>query len=358
MINKLFWKDKKVFITGHTGFKGSWLCIWLNHLGARVTGYALEAPTDPNMFDVCEIKSLVDSKFGDIRDIEKLTKSIQVANPDIVIHLAAQSIVNESYKNPVETYEVNAMGTVYILEAIRHCNNVRAFVNVTSDKSYYNNEWYWGYRENDPLCGYDPYSNSKSCSELITFAYRNSFFNPINYEKHGVSIASVRAGNVIGGGDWAKDRLVPDCLASLINKKKIEIRNPNAIRPWQHVLEPLSGYLELAQLLFEDGCDYAEGWNFGPRIEDVVTVEKIVDKICLLWGNNRSYEVISNTEHHESCQLNLDCSKARYKLNWVPKWSIDEAIKKTVEWAKCNLENKDMLEITRLQIINYEEIGC
>lgn len=284
VIDKKFWEKKRVFITGHTGFKGSWLCLWLHALGARVTGYALSPPTTPSLFELARVHELVHSTLADVRDEAFLRKEISQACPEIVIHMAAQPLVRDSYENPVETYAVNVMGTVHLLEGIRHCPDVRAAVNVTTDKVYENREWVWGYRESEPMVGYDPYSNSKACSELVTSSYRDSFFNPRNYREHGLGLASARAGNVIGGGDWAKDRLVPDCIRSLMKNEKILIRHPQAIRPWQHVLEPLSGYLLLAQKLCEQGPSYAEAWNFGPKDHDVKTVEWIVKEICHRWG--------------------------------------------------------------------------
>ena len=269
-INNKFWHGRRVFITGHTGFKGSWLCLWLSSLGAKISGYALEPPTNPSLFELARVGELVTSTIADVRDSAELQRALQAAKPEIVIHMAAQPLIRESYNNPVETYAVNVMGTVNLLEAIRHCDSVRAVVNVTTDKCYENREWHWGYRENEPMGGYDPYSSSKGCSELITAAYRNSFFNP---QSHGVALASARAGNVIGGGDWAADRLICDCVKALLEKRDIQIRNPNAIRPWQHVLEPLSGYMLLAQKLYEQGTRFAEGWNFGPNDEDAKPVE-------------------------------------------------------------------------------------
>ena len=271
-MNPSFWRSKKVFFSGHTGFKGSWLCLWLQQLGAEVTGYALAPPTSPSLFEVAHVAQGMKSLCGDIRDGAALAKAMREAVPDIVIHMAAQPLVRRSYLDPVETYSANVMGTVHLLEAVRQTQSVRAVVNVTSDKCYENKEWVWGYRESDPMGGFDPYSNSKGCAELVTAAYRNSFFNPAKYSEHHVALASVRAGNVIGGGDWAEDRLIPDILAAFEKSQPVVIRNPHAIRPWQHVLEPLAGYLQLAQKLYEDGATYAEGWNFGPNDEDAQPV--------------------------------------------------------------------------------------
>jgi len=342
MINKNFWKGKKVFLTGHTGFKGSWLCLWLSELEAITYGYSLEPPTEPSLFNNAKIEELVQHHIGDIRDLEKLCGVMIQANPDIVIHMAAQPLVSESYQNPVETYQTNVMGTVNMLEAVRLCENVRAVVNVTTDKCYENREWVWGYREIDTIGGYDPYSNSKGCSELVTSAYRNSFFNKSLYGKsHQVALASARAGNVIGGGDWAKNRLVPDIMRSFQRGQKALIRNPGAIRPWQHVLESLSGYLVLVERLYgEDGIHYAEGWNFGPSGDDIQPVSLVVEKICMLWGNDVSYDVETSTRHHEAGNLKLDISKAKARLNWEPTWNLDEALSYVVRWYKVDIERQ------------------
>ena len=353
MIDKGFWKGKRVFITGHTGFKGSWLCLWLNYLGAEVTGYALKPLTNPSLFELCKMDKLVTSIIADVRDKEYLSKGMAAANPEIVIHMAAQPLVRESYKNPVETYAINVMGTVNLFEAVRNCKSVKSVVNVTTDKCYENKEWYWGYRENEPLGGFDPYSNSKACSELVTSAYRNSFFNPKDYGTHGVGLASARAGNVIGGGDWAADRLIPDCVRYLLAGEKIIIRNPKAIRPWQHVLEPLSGYLVLAQKLYEYGSRYAEGWNFGPNDNDAKPVEWIVNRMCSKWGYNSCYEIDTGEHPHEAHYLKLDCSKAKTRLNWFPKWNLEQAIDKVIEWVQVYKNNKDIAEVCFNQIEEY-----
>lgn len=353
MIDKTFWQGKKVFITGHTGFKGAWLCLWLHSLGADITGFALKPPTQPSLFELCRVDELVTSIIGDVRDREALTQAMVEAQPEIVIHMAAQALVRDSYNNPVDTYAINVMGTVHVLEAVRTCKSVKSVVNVTTDKCYENKEWPWGYRENEPMGGYDPYSNSKSCSELITASYRSSFFNPHEYKKHGVALASARAGNVIGGVDWAVDRLIPDCLQALVHNEKIRIRNPYAIRPWQHVLEPLSGYLLLAQRLYEDGVNFAEGWNFGPNDSDARTVEWIVQKICVEWGNDAAYEVDQGEHPHEAHYLKLDCSKAKAKLNWQPSWNLEEALEKIIAWVHGYQEKADMRVICLEQIEEY-----
>ena len=352
-MNENFWHGKKVFITGHTGFKGSWLCLWLSVLGADITGYALQPPTQPNMYELCKLHELVTSIIGDVRDSGFLTQSMLSAQPEIVIHLAAQPLVCESYKNPVETYAINVLGTVHVLEAVRKCNSVKAFVNVTTDKCYENKEWLWSYRENETLGGYDPYSNSKACSELVTASYRSSFFNPANYATHGVAVASARAGNVIGGGDWAADRLIPDCLKALLLNDKIIIRSPYAIRPWQHVLEPLNGYMLLAQKLYEEGTEFGEGWNFGPNDCDAKPVEWVVMKMCQLWGHNAAYEVDKAAHPHEAYYLKLDCSKATARLNWSPKWDLEHTLAKVIEWVQAYQEQSNMRDMSLTQIQEY-----
>lgn len=355
MIDKNFWQNKKVFITGHTGFKGSWLCLWLHILGAEVIGYALNPPTDPSLFQLCKIDKLVTSITADVRNGKLLNKVMPEVGPEIVIHMAAQSLVRESYKNPVETYSINVMGTVNLFEAIRNCKCVKAVINVTSDKCYENKEWIWGYRENDPMGGYDPYSSSKGCAELVTNAYLKSFFNPDNYKEHGISLASVRAGNVIGGGDWAEDRLIPDCIGSLVENKPVVIRYPDAVRPWQHVMEPLYGYLLLAQRLYQDGSAFASGWNFGPNDEAVKPVRWLVERITEMWGNNALWTVEQGNKPYETHFLKLDCSKAKSKLGWHPQWDLTVALEKTVEWYKAFKNQKNMLDITLEQIRSYEK---
>ncbi|MDD9266607.1 CDP-glucose 4,6-dehydratase [Paenibacillus sp. GCM10023248] len=356
LVNSFFWKDKKVFLTGHTGFKGSWLSIWLHSMGAKVTGYSLNPPTEPSLFSLCQIDNLIEKSIvGDIRDYEKLKQSVSQAAPEIIIHMAAQPLVRESYKDPIETYSTNVMGTVHLFEAVRSCSSVKAVLNVTTDKCYDNKEWVWGYREDEPLGGYDPYSSSKACSELVTSAFRSSYFSKETYADHQVALASARAGNVIGGGDWAKDRLIPDIIKSITTNERILIRNPNSIRPWQHVLEPLSGYLLLCQNLYENGTTYADSWNFGPNDEDAKPVEWIVNKICQKWdGYNLGYEVDRANQPHEAHYLKLDCSKAKQLLHWHPRWSLDKTLDKIVEWTKAYESASDMYKICCDQIMEYQ----
>jgi len=353
MVNKAFWKGKRVLITGHTGFKGSWLSILLNWLGSDISGYALEPNTIPSLYKLSNIDSIVSSTIGDIRDYDFLTSTLKKMRPEIIIHMAAQPLVLESYKNPRETYEINVMGTVNLFEAARQVDSVKAILNVTTDKCYENKEWLWGYRENEPMCGYDPYSNSKSCSELVTTSFRNAFFNPKNYHEHGVALASARAGNVIGGGDWAEDRLIPDFFRAIMNGKKFKIRRPYAIRPWQHVLEPLSGYLTLCERLYNEGPAFAEAWNFGPDDSDAKNVEWITKEICEQWGNGVFYEIDEKPQPHESNYLKLDCSKAKTKLDWYPRWNIETAIRKIVDWNKLLLNDSDMRMVCVSQIEDY-----
>ncbi len=347
------YQNRKVLVTGHTGFKGSWLCLLLNQLGADVYGYALEPPTQPSLFKEAEIDELITSFIGDIRDLEHLQNVMQQVQPEIVIHMAAQPLVRESYKIPVETYSINVMGTVNLLEACRNTPSVKAIVNVTTDKCYENREWHWGYRENEHMGGYDPYSNSKGCSELVTSAYRNSYFNPKDYEKHGVALASARAGNVIGGGDWADDRLIPDFIRSITAGQNVKIRSPFAIRPWQHVLEPLSGYLTLAAKLYSEGAAYAQGWNFGPDDSDAKNVEWITKTICEMWGSGASFEIDTNPQPHEANYLKLDCSKAKAELGWFPKWNIKTTLKSIVDWNKAYILGENIREVTINQINQY-----
>ena len=342
-----------MFLTGHTGFKGSWLSLWLQQLGAEVTGYALQPPTNPSLFDVANVAQGMKSIIGDIRDGAALSRAMREAAPDIVIHMAAQPLVRRSYVDPVETYSTNVMGTVHLLEAVRQTTSVRAVVNVTSDKCYDNKEWVWGYRESEPMGGFDPYSNSKGCAELVTSAYRNSFFNPAKYSEHHVALATGRAGNVIGGGDWADDRLIPDILRAISAGQPVVIRSPHAIRPWQHVLEPLSGYLQLAQRLYEDGVAYAEGWNFGPNDEDAKPVQWIVERLTQQWGDGASWQLDGGDHPHEAHYLKLDCSKAKMRLHWHPRWHLEHTLEMIVAWQRAWLAKDDMRKVTLEQIKQF-----
>lgn len=350
-----FWAGKSVLLTGHTGFKGSWLSLWLQSLGAKVVGYALQPPTNPSLFATANVAEGMTSIEGDVRDLSALTNVFEKYQPEIVIHMAAQALVRRSYTSPVETYSTNVMGTVNLLEAVRNTGSVKVVVNVTSDKCYENREWIWGYRENEPMGGYDPYSNSKGCAELVASAYRASFFNPDQYAKHRVAVASVRAGNVIGGGDWAEDRLIPDIMRAIVQGKPVQIRSPHAIRPWQHVLEPLSGYLVLAQKLHENGAAFSEGWNFGPNDEDAKPVSWIVDRLTKTWGEGAAWALDGGNHPHEAHYLKLDCSKAKARLGWHPRWHLDEALEAIVEWHRAHQAGSNMREITLRQIAAYDK---
>ena len=354
-MNPEFWQGKRVLLTGHTGFKGSWMSLWLQSMGAQVVGYALAPPTKPSLFEVAEVGSSMTSIVGDIRDLAHLHAVFAEHQPEIVIHMAAQALVRYSYLEPVETYSTNVMGTVNLLEAVRATGSVKAVVNVTSDKCYENREWAWGYRENEAMGGYDPYSNSKGCAELVTAAYRNSYFHPDKYSQHGVAIASGRAGNVIGGGDWAEDRLIPDIMRAIAQGSPVNIRNPHAIRPWQHVLEPLSGYLLLAQKLYEEGVVYAEGWNFGPNDEDAKPVQWIVESLTEIWGDGASWGLDKAEHPHEAHYLKLDCSKAKARLKWAPRWRLGQALDKIAEWHKKYQHGDNMKAITLQQIELYSK---
>ena len=331
---KEIYHGKRVLVTGHTGFKGSWLCVWLRELGARVIGYALEPYTDRDNFVLTGLQNKITHIVGDVKDYQKLKKIFDEYQPEFVFHLAAQTIVRESYTSPKETYDVNVGGTVNVLECCRLTDSVVVIINVTSDKCYENKEWVWSYRESDPIGGYDPYSSSKGCSELITAAYRNSFFNPINFDEHGKCLSTVRAGNVIGGGDWQKDRIIPDSIRALERNKPIEIRNPHATRPWQHALEPLSGYLLLASKMYKEPHKFCGAWNFGPNYYSVIPVGEIVDKVLAQWGSGSWINMPAENAPHEAKLLSLDISKANSYLQWFPVWDIDKTIKKTVEWYK------------------------
>lgn len=347
-----FWQGKRVLVTGHTGFKGSWLCLWLHQLGARVTGYALEPPTDPSLFELVRIKELLDGhEIADVRDFTALQAAMHRTCPEIVIHMAAQPLVRDSYRIPVETYATNVMGTVHLLESARNTDSVKAIVNVTTDKCYENREWAWGYRENEAMGGYDPYSSSKACSELVTAAYRRSYFEA---NEKAPKLASARAGNVIGGGDWANDRLIPDILRALLADGPVRIRNPHAIRPWQHVLEPLSGYLTLAQRLIEDGDAFTGAWNFGPHDQDARPVEWIVANMCNRWGQGADYEIDAGEHPHEAHFLKLDCSLAKSRLGWQPRWDLDTALETIVDWTRTYRDRGDIRQLCFDQIKRFE----
>ena len=348
MVDSRFWKDKKVFLTGHTGFKGGWLSLWLEKMGAEVLGFSLEPTSSPNLFTEAKIGKKVSSVIGDIRNKDLLHKSMSDFQPEIILHMAAQPLVRQSYIDPVATYETNVIGTVNLLESARLTDGVKTIVNITTDKCYENNEWVWGYRENEKLGGYDPYSSSKACSELVTSAYRRSFFTDSD-----TFLATARAGNVIGGGDWSTDRLIPDILRSFSVGEKVKIRNPKAVRPWQHVLEPLSGYLILAQKLFNQGDKYEGAWNFGPHDLDAKPVEWIVKKISNDWGSECIWEIDSGNHPHEANYLKLDISNAESKLLWSPKWSLEESISNIISWHKNWLNNKDASELCLEQIDQF-----
>mgnify|MGYP001112907835 CR=1 FL=1 len=354
------YKNKKVLVTGHTGFKGSWLSLWLLKLGANVIGYSLEPPTQPNLFDSIKLKNKITHILGDLRDENHLFNVFEKYKPEFVFHLAAQPLVRLSYTEPKLTYETNIIGTINVLEAVRKTDSVRVCVVITTDKCYENKEWVYGYRETDPMGGYDPYSSSKACAELIVSAYRNSFFNPKDYDKiHNIALSSVRAGNVIGGGDWGEDRLIPDCVKTLSKNKIINIRNPQATRPWQYVLEPLSGYLLLGSKMYKDGKRYSSAWNFGPNDNDIITVEEIVKSVIKKWGNG-DYKVNMSSQPHEASLLKLDTSKARTFLGWKPVYNVCEAIKRTINWYKYfykSVGKEKLYKITVNDISDYIKIS-
>ncbi len=348
MIEQTFWQGKRVFLTGHTGFKGGWLSLWLSHLGAKVKGYALKPETSPNLFEVANIADKINSEIGDIRDLEQLQASMQSFNPDILIHMAAQPLVRLSYNKPIETYDTNVMGTVKVLEASRQCPNLKSIVSVTTDKCYENKEWLWGYREDEAMGGHDPYSSSKGCAELVVSAYRRSFM-----QQQGIGLASARAGNVIGGGDWSDDRLVPDILKAFEQGQPVIIRNPKSTRPWQHVLEPLSGYLVLAQKLYEKPESYAEGWNFGPKDDDAKPVDWILDKMVAKWQGDASWQLDGNAHPHEAGFLKLDISKAQARLKWQPSWHLEQTLERIIQWHQAWLSKDNMQDICLNEINDY-----
>jgi CDP-glucose 4,6-dehydratase len=351
-LNPDFWRNKRVFITGHTGFKGGWLALWLASMGAQVYGYALAPPTEPNLFTVANLNSrLRHTTIADIRDADQLTAAMKEANPDVVFHLAAQPLVRCSYETPVDTYAVNVMGTANLLETVRQMDNVAAVLNVTTDKCYENREWVWPYRENEAMGGHDPYASSKACSELVTAAYRRSFLEPA-----GIHVATARAGNVIGGGDWAKDRLIPDALRALDARKPLVIRSPKAVRPWQHVLEPLAGYLLLAQNLYEHGDPFAEAWNFGPEQDDARSVEWIINDLFQEIPH-AAWHIDTSVQPHEANTLKLDNTKARTRLGWLPRWHLTEALNRTMSWHQAWRQGQDMAGVCLEQIQAYEKEG-
>jgi CDP-glucose 4,6-dehydratase len=354
-MNSAFWRGKRVFLTGHTGFKGSWLSLWLQELGAQLVGYALPPPTCPSLFEEAWIDQGMESILGDVRDLPALQQAIQAARPEIVLHLAAQPLVRYSYQNPVETYSTNVMGTVNVLEAVRMTPGVRSVVVITTDKCYENREWVWGYRECEPMGGHDPYSNSKGCVELVCAAYRSSFFSGANTAGVGVALATARAGNVIGGGDWAADRLIPDIVAAFQKGEAVRIRNPHAVRPWQHVLEPLRGYLDLAERQYMEGRTFSEAWNFGPYDDDALPVVQIVEKMAAAWGEGARWACDNASHPHEAQMLKLDISKARAQLGWQPVLRINDALDLTVEWARERQAGADARQLTLAQIRKYSK---
>jgi CDP-glucose 4,6-dehydratase len=355
MANRLFWRGRKVFVTGHTGFKGSWLSLWLNALGANVTGYALDPPTEPNLFQQARV-ALSHSICADIRDFQRLKAAMAECRADVIFHMAAQSVVRRGYEDPIETYSSNVMGTVHVLEALRQLARPCVLVNVTSDKCYSNREWVWGYREDEPMGGHDPYSNSKGCAELVTSAYRESFFSVECFEGHQIAVASARAGNAIGGGDWTSHQLIPDLIKAFIARSPCPIRSPTAIRPWQFVLEPLHGYLLIAERLAENRAQFASGWNFGPAETDAKPVSWIADRLASLWGNGATWIHDSTVHPPESGSLKLDASKARAYLGWHPVLPLKKALDWIVEWYRAFETGADLGKVTRAQIQRYEEV--
>jgi CDP-glucose 4,6-dehydratase len=351
---KALWEKRRVYITGHTGFKGSWMSLWLASLGAKVQGYGLLPESEPNLFTVARVSECVDHEVGDIRNLEQMERSVAAFKPEVVFHMAAQPLVRRSYADPIETYSTNVMGTAHLLDVIRRVPSVRAVVVITSDKCYENREWLWGYREQDRLGGFDPYSNSKACAELVTAAYRDSYFPPARFAEHNVGVASARAGNVIGGGDWAKDRLIPDLVRGFLSGNPAAIRNPEAIRPWQHVLEPLAGYIALAEHLIQDGVEFAEAWNFGPAEEDAWTVGRIADALAGIWGGDAKWVRDTAEKPHETSYLKLDASKARVALGWRPVLPIELALHWVADWVMSWRQHESMQAFSLRQITEYQ----
>lgn len=353
-VNPAFWSGRRVFLTGHTGFKGGWLSLWLTSMGAKVTGYALTPNTSPSLYEILGISDLIERSYiDDVCNLDGLKKAMIDARPEILIHMAAQPLVRFSYQDPVLTYATNVMGTVNVLEATRGLNSIRATVIVTTDKCYENKEWVWGYREGESMGGHDPYSSSKGCAELVTAAYRNSYFSSDTYRYHLHAVATARAGNVIGGGDWSLDRLIPDAIKAFEENRPVMIRNPMAIRPWQHVLEPLSGYLILAQAMYENGSTYASAWNFGPRDEDARSVKEVMELLVFKWGKNATWVLDGAEQPREAHLLKLDCSKANTQLKWLPRWNLETAIDKIVHWQHFFRQKEDMLALSLKQINQY-----
>lgn len=356
-MNPAFWHGRKVLLTGHTGFKGSWLSLWLQELGAEVTGYSCDVPTDPSLYETAGVGNGMNAVTGDVRDLEALASAASSSKAEIVIHMAAQSLVRRSYDEPVETFDTNIMGTVNVLEASRRADSVRVVIIVTSDKCYDNVERNTGYREDDAMGGYDPYSSSKGCAELVTAAYRNSFFNPDEFDSHGTAIASVRAGNVIGGGDWADDRLIPDVFAALQRGETPVVRNPGAVRPWQFVMDPLNGYMQLAEKLWEDGVRYAGPWNFGPDDSDAREVGFVVGQLNQRWANNDAWHKDEAEHPHEATFLRLDSSKARGQLSWSPQLDLSGALEWIVDWYRAYEDGSDMHDTTLAQVRRFQELA-
>lgn len=353
MIDPLFWKGKKVLITGHTGFKGSWLALWLAYLGAEVTGYALEPSSKNDLFNTAGVDCEINSVYGNVLDYNHLLNTVKVCRPEIIVHMAAQSLVKNSYQDPVRTFATNVLGTVHVMDVIRHCDSIKVVVNVTSDKCYQNTgNPIWGYRENDPLGGQDPYSASKGCAELVASSYRSSFFQTQSTH-NSVFLGSVRAGNVLGGGDWAADRLFPDIVRSAQSNNELFIRNPYATRPWQHVLDPLNGYLMLAEKLWSDGVNYSDGWNFGPTNEAVLPVSELLKRAERYWGKNLNIRFHEAPVYEEALYLNLDSSKAYFRLNWKPRLAIDDTIRWTVNWYRSFLDGENVRKLTMEQIHTF-----
>jgi CDP-glucose 4,6-dehydratase len=358
MLNRSFWKGRRVFLTGHTGFKGSWLSLWLNALGADVTGYALDPPTEPSLFDQAGIVGLVRSVSGDIRDFPRLKAAISECRPEVVLHMAAQSVVRRGYEDPIETYSSNVMGTVHVFEALRLLEQPCVVVNVTSDKCYENREWAWGYREIESMGGRDPYSNSKGCAELVTTAYRESFFPAAAFDRHGIALGSARAGNAIGGGDWTSNQLIPDLMRAFLAGQACLIRNPSAIRPWQFVLEPLRGYLVLAERLATDPARFASGWNFGPVDSDAKPVSWIADRLVQSWEGRAAWTQDGASHPREAHFLKLDASRAKAELDWQPLLPLAQALDWIVEWYRAFQERADLQRLTRKQIERYETLSA